>query len=87
MESRKTFNTNIVDDVLRFLMDIYMPSSDQWFRSDDQYKSWGGVLLKISSGQSKSSGQVQTLRLLPKRIWKKSEYMDPREFYNLSNEG
>jgi hypothetical protein len=42
MESRKTFNTNIVDDVLRFLTDIYMPSSDQRFRSDDQYKSGGG---------------------------------------------
>jgi hypothetical protein len=24
---------------------------------------------------------------LPKEIWKNSEYKDPREFYNLSNEG
>jgi hypothetical protein len=45
------------------------------------------VLLKISSGQAKSSGQFRTLRLLPKGIWKNSEYKDPEEFYNLSNEG
>jgi hypothetical protein len=31
-----------------------------------------GVLLKISSGQTKSSGQVRTLRLLSKGIWKNS---------------
>jgi hypothetical protein len=48
--------------------------------------SWR-VLLKISSGQAKLSGQVQTLRLLPKGIWKNYEYKDPREFYKLSNEG
>jgi hypothetical protein len=45
------------------------------------------VLLKISSGQTKLSGQVRTLKLLPKGIWKNSEYKDPREFYNLSNKG
>jgi hypothetical protein len=86
MESQKTFNTHIVDDIHSFTMDIYTPSSDQWFRSDNHYKS-GGVLLKISSGQTKLSGQVRTLRLLPKGIWKNSEYKDPREFYNLSNKG
>jgi hypothetical protein len=43
------------------------------------------VLLKISSGQTKSFGQVRTLRLLPN--WKNSEYKNPIEFYNLSNEG
>jgi hypothetical protein len=48
--------------------------------------SWG-MLLKISSGQTKSSGQVRTLRLLLKGIWKNSEYKDPRKFYNISNDG
>jgi hypothetical protein len=45
------------------------------------------LLLKIKSGQAKSSGQVRTLRILPKEILKNSEYKDHREFYNLSNEG
>jgi hypothetical protein len=64
-----------------------MLSSDQRFRSDDHYKSGEGVLLKISSKQTKSSGQVWTLRLLLEGIWNNSEYKDPREFYNLSNKG
>jgi hypothetical protein len=43
MESQKTFNTHIVDDIHSFTMDIYTPSSDQWFRSDNHYKSGGGA--------------------------------------------
>jgi hypothetical protein len=45
------------------------------------------LLLIISSDQTKSSRQVQTLRLLPKGICKNSKYQDPRKFYILSNEG
>jgi hypothetical protein len=47
----------------------------------------GGVLLELSSGQIKSSGQVWTLRPLSKEICKNYEYKYPRECYNLSNEG
>jgi hypothetical protein len=39
-----------------------------------------GVLLKISSGQTKSFEQIRTLRLLSKGIWKNTKYKDPREF-------
>jgi hypothetical protein len=46
-----------------------------------------GMLLETNYGQIKLSGQVWTLRPLPKVIWKNYEYKDPREFYNLSNEG
>jgi hypothetical protein len=41
MESQKTFNTNIIDEVLTFPTDIYTLSSDQRFRGDDHYKSGG----------------------------------------------
>jgi hypothetical protein len=87
MESRKTFNTNIVYDILSFPTDIYTPSSDQQFRSDDHYNSGGGGVLKIISGQIKLSGQIWTLRSLQLENWKTHEYKGHREFYNLSNEG
>jgi hypothetical protein len=63
---------------------INTPSYDQWFRSYDHYKL--GVLLEINSGQIKLSGQFWTLRPLPRKIWKNSEYKDPRKFYKLSND-
>jgi hypothetical protein len=41
----------------------------------------------VSSWQIKLSGQFWTLRLVPNKIWKDSDYKDPRKFYNLFNEG
>jgi hypothetical protein len=32
-KSQETLNTSIVDNVLSFPTDIYMPSYDQWFKS------------------------------------------------------
>jgi hypothetical protein len=49
MESQETFNNSIVDNVFRFLMDIYMPSYNQRFKS---YGFWKLTeLLKFDSGQ------------------------------------
>jgi hypothetical protein len=65
-----------------------IPSYDQRFRSYEHCKlGEGGVLLEIRFRQIKLSGQVWTLSLLPKGIWKNSDHKDPREFYKLSNEG
>jgi hypothetical protein len=41
----------------------------------------------VSFGQIKLSGKIWTLKPLLKEIWTKSEHKDPREFYNLSNDG
>jgi hypothetical protein len=51
MESQKTLNNNIVNNILSFLMDIYTPSYDQQFKS---YKIWKLTeLLKIDSRQNR----------------------------------
>jgi hypothetical protein len=51
MESQKTLNNNIVNNILSFLMDIYTPSYDQRFKS---YKFWKLTeLLKIDSRQNR----------------------------------
>jgi hypothetical protein len=85
VQSQKTSNTKHVVNLFNFPFIIHMLKSDKQRRSHGHCKL--GVLLKISSGQTKSSGQVWTLSSLPKGIWKNSEYKDPREFYSLSNEG
>jgi hypothetical protein len=41
----------------------------------------------VSSGHIKLSGQVWTLRPLPREFWENTEYQNPREFYNPSNGG
>jgi mannose/fructose/N-acetylgalactosamine-specific phosphotransferase system component IID len=41
----------------------------------------------VNFGQIKLSGQIWTLKPLIKEIWSKSEHKDPRQFYNLSNDG
>jgi hypothetical protein len=86
MESRKTFNTNIVDDFLSVPTDIYTPSSDQWFKSDDHYNS-GGVLLKIHFWTDQTTWTIRTLSSLPMENWQNLEYKDYRALHNLSNEG
>jgi hypothetical protein len=45
-----------------------------------------GYYRKPISRQIKLSGQVWSLRPLPKEIWKNPEYKYPRYFHNLSNE-
>jgi hypothetical protein len=75
----------VIENFEAFLESINTLSYNQRFRSYDHCNL--GVLLEINSGQIKLSGQVWTLRLLPKEIWKNSKHKDPREFYNLSNEG
>jgi hypothetical protein len=49
--------------------------------------SWGGVLLEIDSGQIKLFAQILTLSPLSKEFWENSEYQNPRELHNLSNDG
>jgi hypothetical protein len=41
----------------------------------------------VSSGQIRLSGQIWTVMPILKEIWSISEHKDPREFYNLSNDG
>jgi hypothetical protein len=79
-------NTKVIDNFEPFTESINTCSYDQQFKSYD-HCNLGGVLLELSSGQIKSSGQVWTLRPLSKEICKNYEYKYPREFYNLSNEG
>jgi hypothetical protein len=40
----------------------------------------------VRSRQIKLSGQIWSLRPLRNEFWENSEYQNPREFYNLSNE-
>jgi hypothetical protein len=78
-------NTKVIENFYTFSESINTPSYDQRFMSYSPCNL--GVLLEISSGQNKLSGQVWTLWPLTKNIGKDSEYKNPREFYNLSNEG
>jgi hypothetical protein len=81
-ESRKLIDTKVIYNFETFPKSINTPSYDQRFRSYDHCKLGG-----VRSGQIKLSGQIWTLRPLEKELWKNSEYQNPIEFYNLSNEG
>jgi hypothetical protein len=59
MESPENFTNVIVDNILSFMMDSYMPSYDQQFKS---YGFWKLTeLLKFDSGQNEVTWVIRSL--------------------------